>query len=78
MRYGRMQAACFIPFRRSVAPSFLVLTSLSYTTFCCAYPAPAFERRTARVVLSFGKTELYNFITLHGLLASTQCKVVFK
>ena len=67
MRYGRMQAACFIPFRRSVASSLLVLTSLSYTTFCCAYPAPAFERHTARVVLSFGKTELYNFITLHGL-----------
>lgn len=78
MRYGRMQAACFIPFRRSVPSSFFVLTSLSYTTFYFAYPAPAFKRRTARVVHSIGKTELSNFITLPGLFASAQCKVVFK
>ena len=78
MRYGRMQAACFIAFRRSVTSSFLVLTSLSYTSFYFAYPAPAFERRTARVVHSIGKPELYNSITLHGLLAFAQCKVVFE
>ena len=78
MRYGRMQAACFISFRRFVPSSFFVLTSLSFTSFFCAYPAPAFKRRTARVVHSIGKTEPpHHSITLHGLLAYTQCKVVF-
>lgn len=75
MRYGRMQAACFIAFRRSVTSSFLVLTSLSYTSFYFAYPAPAFERRTARVVHSIGKTEQsHSFITLHGFLPTLNAK----
>ena len=75
MLYGRMQAACFIAFRRSVTSSFLVLTSLSYTSFYFAYPAPAFERRTARVVHSIGKTEQsHSFITLHGFLPTLNAK----